>query len=290
MKIVKVIGGVGNQMFQYAFYLSLKKKYSNEIVKLDTSLFNSYKLHNGFELERIFNIKADLALPSEIKQLSWFVNNYKLQRIVRKMLPIRRTEYVEENDFAYASEVWTSQDKYYEGYWQNVNYFEDVEAEVQSAFTFKTKLVGENEVLMNKILTAELPISIHVRRGDYINHKIFGGICDLDYYKSAINYIMEKYSSPQFYLFSDDIKWCEENLLPLLTGQPLTFVDWNIGYDSFIDMQLMSCCKINIIANSSFSWWAAWLNNSANKYIIAPRIWAKTPYGQDIQLKQWHLI
>lgn len=290
MKIVKIIGGLGNQMFQYALYLSLKKRYPDEAIKIDTTMFGTYKLHNGFELKQIFDIDAELASPHEISKLSFYIRYYKIQRIVRKLFPYRRTECIEKRDFDYIPEVWTKCDLYYEGYWQNVKYFIEAQTEVRSAFKFRKELSSQNKHLMEEIQNTELPVSIHIRRGDYLHHKLFGGICDISYYKKAIEYVLENNDSPKFYLFSNDIEWCRENILPLVRKYPLLFVNWNLGAESYIDMQLMSNCKINIIANSSFSWWAAYLNEHLNKIIIAPKLWAHSPYGKEIQLKSWHLI
>lgn len=290
MKIVKIIGGLGNQMFQYAFYLSLKKKYPEEVIKIDTTMFDTYGLHNGFELKSIFDVDAEYASRQDIRRLSFFVGFYKIQRVLRKMLPTRKTECIEKNDFDFMPVVWSNNDRYYEGYWQNQKYFVDAQAEVRAAFTFKKELSKRNLELIEKIQSAETSVSLHIRRGDYLNHKLFGGICDIDYYKKAIEYVLENCDTPQFYLFSNDMEWCRINILPLVKGKPLTFVDWNSGLESYIDMQLMSCCRINIIANSSFSWWAAWLNDSFGKMVIAPKLWAHSPWGAEIQLKSWHLI
>ena len=118
-------------------------------------------------------------------------------------------------------------------------------------------------------------VSIHVRRGDYVNHPLFGGICDKAYYQRAITYIQEKTDCDYYIIFSNDIKWCEENLSALLMGKNVVFVNWNKGKDSYQDMYLMSRCNYNIIANSSFSWWGAWLNNNPEKIVVAPKIWMK---------------
>ena len=188
------------------------------------------------------------------------------------------------------SEVWSNCDRYYEGYWQNWEYFIEAQTEVRSTFTFKKELVGRNAKVIREIQYAKMPVSLHIRRGDYLHHKLFVGLCDLNYYKKAIDYVLNNYDTPQFYLFSNDIEWCKTYILPLVQGYPFILVDWNSGVESYIDMQLMSCCRINIIANSSFSWWAAWLNDSSEKIVIAPKLWAHSPYGKEIQLKSWLLF
>lgn len=291
MKIVKIIGGLGNQMFQYALYLSLKKIYPKEVIKIDTTLFDSYKLHNGFELRKVFGIEAEYATKEEINHLSRYIASYKLQRIVRKLLPRKKTEYIESLDFVFQPEVLCPGDMYYEGYWQNADYFRSAETEVRKAFSFLPVSTSKNQALITELKGSDIPtVSVHVRRGDYLNHKIFGGICDQAYYQRAITTVLATYRVARFYFFSNDIEWCKTNLLPFVKDCPVVFVDWNQGRDSYIDMELMALCRINIIANSSFSWWAAWLNDFPQKKVVAPRIWARTPYENGIQLKSWYLI
>ena len=126
--------------------------------------------------------------------------------------------------------------------------------------------------MLDIIKSKQSPISIHVRRDDYLSSKYvsgFGGICTIEYYNKAVERIKEEVIDPVFYIFSDDINWCRENL-KLEQG---VFIDWNTGKESWQDMFLMSQCKHNIIANSSFSWWGAWLNSNSEKIVIAPRIW-----------------
>ena len=271
MKIIKIIGGLGNQMFQYAFYLALKNRYPNEEIKLDINLFKTYQLHNGFELEKVFHISAPYATPKEISRISYYVPNYKLQRVIRKLLPARRTEYIEKCDFLFQPEVFRTGDCYYEGYWQNYRYFDDIFSEVSAAFSFKNGLERKNKMILEQISNNQQAVSIHIRRGDYINHKTLGNICDIEYYTKAIQLIFHHYSNPCFYIFSNDISWCRNNLMVLFRKCQCYFIDWNIGTDSYIDMQLMSACKNNILANSSFSWWAAYLNSYSDKIIIAPK-------------------
>jgi hypothetical protein len=290
MKIIKVIGGLGNQMFQYAFYLSIKQHFPTENVLIDNSLFASYSLHNGFELPNVFNVVPEYADTKNIKKLSRYSSNYYISRILRHILPQKKTEYIESVYFLFDPKVFYKKfDAYYDGYWQNENYFNQIENKVRRNFIFKKELDKRNQNLVN-LIQKENSVSIHIRRGDYVNHKIFGGICDLNYYKNAIRFICEKIDQPVFYIFSNNIEWCNENLATLLKGHCYSFVNWNNSTNSYIDMQLMSNCKYNIIANSSFSWWAAWLNNYKGKIVIAPQKWAHVKYADKIQLSTWILI
>ena len=135
-----------------------------------------------------------------------------------------------------------------------------------------------------------MSVGIHVRRGDYLKEKQYLGICELDYYTKAIDIMKEHFVCPSFYIFSNDLEWCREKL-EVLTGKENTvYVDWNKGNESYQDMRLMSYCKGLIIANSSFSWWGAFLNQEENKFIVAPKRWKNTKYNLEIQLPEWTLI
>jgi hypothetical protein len=133
--------------------------------------------------------------------------------------------------------------------------------------------LGElNEELFENIITHN-SVALHVRRGDYLTNTSaanYHGVCSLLYYQKAIDLLSSQYSNLYFYVFSDDIKWAESNLtIPF----PTTFIGHNFGDQSFQDLRLISRCKHQIIANSSFSWWGAWLNSYENKTVIAPKKW-----------------
>lgn len=289
MKIVNTIGGLGNQMFCYAFALALKEKH-NEKVFVDISHFNNYGLHDGFLINEIFNVQEiNIASKKEIKSLSRYIPHYKLSRIFRKLLPKKSTEYIEKQDYVYDNLAMSVKgDCYYEGYWQSPLYFDNIKPSVKKMFTFP-KSFGENkdiEVLMGNVDS----VSIHVRRGDYLNHKSFVGICELDYYERAINNVKKKIKDPHYFIFSNDIVWCKENLSSILDTDKVQFVSHNQGSKSFWDMYLMSCSKNMIIANSSFSWWAAYLNQYDNAYIISPVKWVNRSYNTDVHPSSWVLI
>lgn len=289
MKIVNIIGGIGNQMFQYAFALALKEKFPNDQIKLDISHFKGYSLHNGFEIERNFGILLPVATKKELRELTYYAPNYKLSRILRKLLGYKKTEYKEPRLFTYWKEALEiSGDCYYEGSWQNERYFKDYAKTIHEAFTFKQPLGDTNEKLLEQINATE-SVSIHVRRGDYLLDPTYKGICDLPYYRKAVDYILARVKNPKFFIFSNDAIWCEENIAPLCKNYVV--IDCNVGEKSWADMQLMSLCKHNIIAHSSFSWWAAWLNNHVGKIVISPKGWFnRADITDSPQLDDWVLI
>lgn len=292
MKIVRIIGGLGNQMFQYAFLIALREKFKQKIY-VDISSFNGYKLHNGLELEKIFNIKLNIADPADIRRLSYYSNNYIKQRLCRRLLPNKKTEYIESSKKNVIENVFiNSGDCYYEGYWQNHKYFHDYYDIISKEFSFKLdNLCIKNENIIEFIKNSLNPtVSIHIRRGDYINNKYFKDICNVDYYNKSINEVLNVFPNAFFLIFSNDINWCKNNICKIIYNNNIIFVDWNNTDKSYIDMYIMSLCRINIIANSSFSWWAAYLNKNKNKIVIAPDKWINNNKLFKPQLPDWKLI
>lgn len=267
MQIIWCLGGLGNQMFQYAFYRCLQLE--NKDVALDLSEFKDYSLHNGFELTKIFSIninEPDYALVDEIKKAAASTSIWS--KIYRKLkLP---TRYTVQNDFNYNPKYCNfanTQTKYLEGYWQSEKYFSDYADVIRNDFTFPD-IDNSNELYVTKIQQTNA-VSVHIRMGDYVNHPLHGGICTLEYYTQAIEIIKSKIANPMYFVFSNDIEWCKQNL----EMSNAVYVTGNVDENSYRDMQLMSMCKHNVIANSSFSWWGAWLNNNPNKVVIAPSKW-----------------
>lgn len=161
---------------------------------------------------------------------------------------------------------------YLVGWWQNEKYFEDIRDIILDEFTPKAAPSEANQKYLDEINKSNA-VAIHVRRGDYVTNKnanVFHGLAPIDYYKQSIKYMQDKVGSPRFFVFSDDIAWCKENL-PL--GDDAVFVEGNSGKQAYEDIRLQQTCKHNIIANSSFSWWGAWLNDHKDKIVIAPKIW-----------------
>lgn len=287
MKIVNIIGGLGNQMFCYAFAKSLKNKYPTESIMVDISHFNHYGLHAGFQINEIFkNVDIDIANPKCLSKVTWFLPHYGLSRLLRRILPVRKTEYLEKKDYVFNADVFNIKtDCYYEGYWQSPFYFNDIERDIKDMFTFPEPQ-EENSSLASQIKNVS-SVAIHIRRGDYLNAKSFMGICNLDYYKQAICYIEENIDNPVYFIFSNDIEWCAQNIAPLTKKSKIVFVTHNVGKSSYWDMYLMSCCKGMILANSSFSWWGAYLNKNLSPLIIAPAKWVNRNYRTEVHLNQW---
>ena len=262
MVIVRIMDGLGNQMFQYAFVQYLKKNNIN--VKVDIKC----NMHNGFELERIFRLHFDKATKFECAKFGVYPENF-FGRVIRKLVPISKI-YTPgaEKSIIYEPHIKMLDNIYLSGYWQSYKYLIDNRQIIDSIYRFPI-IKDLNLKKISDIITNTNSVSIHVRRGDYINDKNLGNIVGLNYYNKAIAFIKSIIPDAKLFCFSNDINWCKE----AFQDANITFISGNYEENSYIDMQLMSLCKHNIIANSSFSWWGAWLNNNPNKVVIAPSKW-----------------
>ena len=270
MKIVNIIGGLGNQMFQYAFALGLQCEFPKEEVKININCFNGYPLHNGFELDKLFEVKLSMATVCNLAKYAYPWTHYRLWQIGRHFLPIRKSMVYDKSVKGCFSYEKVKQYNYFDGYWQSPNYFGKHADSIRQKMLFPKISDPANQKAMAFINTGKSAF-IHVRRGDYMGHPQFGGICTLEYYQTAVEKMKKEFGFCRFLLFSNDLPWVRANIIPMISECEIMIVDWNRGEDSFRDMQLMSLCDGGVIANSSFSWWGAWLSGS-NK-IICPEHW-----------------
>lgn len=296
MKIVNISGGLGNQMFHYAFALSIKHRFPKEDVFIDISHMNyifckKYKtanLHNGYELEKIFkNLSLKNASARQLIKVTWYIPNFILSRIGRKILPVRKSEYIQDKAmyFAYDENAYKCVgDVYFEGYWESVTNYVPLRDTIRKEYAHPEP-DAENKNFINELKLTE-SVGIHVRRGDYLETKAFQGLCGIDYYEKAIKKILEDGKRHTFYIFSNDIRWCKQNLTHLIGDNKVVFVTHNTGNKSFWDMFLMTYCKDLIIANSSFSWWGAFLNSRYGR-VVAPKKWMNRDADFDIWLDNW---
>ncbi len=289
MVICHILGGIGNQMFQYAAGRALSLS-TNQVHWLDLNDFFDYKLHNGFELDRVFNInEIKSSTDTTDNLLGWRANPLAKKILLRSQFArLRGQSFIVEPHFNYWPEFFElKRDCYLYGYWQSERYFKNIETIIRQDFSFKQPLNEFNQQIATDIAKME-SVSLHVRRGDYVNDPkttATHGICSISYYVNAINYIANQINNPVFYIFSDDIDWVKKNLQ---INFPHTYIAHNRGVESYNDMHLMSLCKHHIIANSSFSWWGAWLNPSPNKLVIAPKNWFATETNTaDLLPRNW---
>ncbi len=297
MIIVRFIGGLGNQMYQYAMYRTLREKYQNIEILADTSGYYAIDPHYGFELDSVFSLvssgKMKIATNKQLyhvnhqipffgggignamqKPVGW-INGRVLSKISSHDVNI-----ISEESFLSSKSVRklcetlnhldVNQDWRIAGYWQREEYFEHLLSQIIEDFKFPDLSSVQEMNMYNKICNSN-SVSVHIRRGDYSNTEF--DILGVEYYKKAISYIIEHVEEPLFFFFSEDEQYVEENFAWVPDKVNVMF---NKGRNSYRDMQLMSLCRHNIVANSSFSNWAAYLNSNSNKIVIYPKRYTLT--------------
>lgn len=291
MILIHVMGGLGNQLYQYALYEKMKKM--GKEVKLDTYAYEEAVGGEGewrkLELNRFPSISYEKAT---VKDREHLLDNKMtfVARVKRKLFGRRDRTVSETRD--YMPEIFTMDDVYLYGFWNCEKYYEDEIQLLQKKIQFPQSDNPKNLACMEQ-MKSENAVSIHIRRSDYLtvaDGKRYMGICTDEYYKGAMAYIRERVENPVFYIFSDDVSYCREHY----REENVHIVDWNAGDDSLFDMQLMSCCKHNICANSTFSIWGARLNANPDKIMIRPLHHDnyETTSAEEIQAlwKQWILV
>ncbi|MBE6270882.1 MAG: alpha-1,2-fucosyltransferase [Prevotella ruminicola] len=272
MRIVKVLGGLGNQMFQFALYKALQKQHPEERVLLDLHCFNGYHKHRGYEIGSVFGANYEDATLKEIARLAYPYPNYQCWRIGSRVLPVRKTMLKEKANFTFEpSALSRPACTYYDGYWQHEEYFKHIRQELFATFTFPT-FDDERNQTTAQLATSTNSCSIHIRRGDYLTDPLRKGTTNGNYVIAAIQKMKQEVKPEKWLVFSDDIAWCQQHLVSTLNATNTIFVDWNTGANSIHDMHLMGLCRHHIIANSSFSWWGAWLSQQEGT-TIAPANW-----------------
>ncbi|MGE4586729.1 MAG: alpha-1,2-fucosyltransferase [Mangrovibacterium sp.] len=265
MIIIRLRSGLGNQMFQYAFFKQMQYWHGADQVKLDISTYH-WNAHNGREIDKIFNIDLEKdSVPPDVS-LQYADVGYKLHHRILRRLRGRRHhayKYWKEIDL---EEYKTLDQVYLEGFWNEEKYFKDVQPEVRQAYRFNVNLNEKESVLLDQMQQVE-SVAVHVRRGDYKKFPKSFPMCQPSYYAEAQKILKEKKNDLHFFVFSDDIAWCRKKLSFL---DHVVFVENKKLRNAYKDMMFMSRCRHNIIANSTFSWWAAWLNNNAEKIVVYP--------------------
>lgn len=274
MLAVKLWGGLGNQMFQYAFGKHL------EVLRCEKVSFYTVPILYDLHLDLLsFSVNLERTGMSQIKKhliLSARELPYRIERKLVQKYPFLNPTFYVETSLHYNPEIEKSSAILYDGYWQSYKYFDGISGLIVSEFQLKNDVVLNLDSLLSHIKTSN-SVSVHVRRGDYLvgkNQQLFAQ-CGKGYYEKAFERINQIVADPVFYLFSNDIEWAKKELATIDRFE-LNFID-NSGSRnrSLADFMLMSRCKHHIIANSTFSWWAAWLNQNQNKMIIAPKQWYK---------------
>lgn len=261
-------GGLGNQLFQYAAARSLALKHGCPVV-LDAHWFDHPPPRDtprALELMR-YRVALRLASASEQAQFRWMRG--KLSRHLR-LHPLHLV--CEKGYGVHAPALDAPKHSYLLGHWQSEAYFAGIRGELLQEFTPKAPPGAADLALMHHMQRGT-PVSVHVRRGDYLSSKTaaqFHGLCSLDYYRTAIGLVAQRVSDPVFFIFSDDPEWTRAHIAPAF---PCHYVSHNRPEHAFQDLRLMSMCQHHIIANSSFSWWGAWLAPAQSGMVVAPATW-----------------
>lgn len=278
MLMIQMTGGLGNQMFQYAMYQELKSR-GKEVCIDDFTKYDGQETHPK-SIEMVFGISYS---KGNIKEYNRLTDSSKmfLKRVKRKVFGRKQKVYQETDALKYTEGVYELNDAYLIGYFQSEKYFINVQDEIRKQFIFDESLFTEKTKEYLQLINESNSVSVHIRRGDYVKDKfapIYGGICTTEYYKGAMQYMREKLQNPKFFLFTNDPEWVKDNMLE----DDCIVVECSDESTGYLDMMLMSNCKHNIIANSSFSWWGAWLNSNAEKIVIAPSKWINTTDAEDV--------
>ncbi|HYG37482.1 MAG TPA: alpha-1,2-fucosyltransferase [Cytophagales bacterium] len=269
MILVYLMGGIGNQMFQYAAGKALAKRIGTELkvyFNEDEYPYVKYFYHLG-----VFKLKVDFPTNEEYKR---FKPLKGIAKKIANLLGINANgRIVAQTGFEYFPSFFeTPNDSYIKGFYQSHKFFSSIEQTIQKDFEFAQPATGLNAEFLAEINNTN-SVSVHFRRGDYIYAKRtneFHGVCSLEYYHEAVERVCSKLDAPTLFIFSNDMPFVKENFK---THYAIRYVEQNDFVNSHEDLRLMAACKHNIIANSSFSWWAAWLNRNPEKMVIAPGRW-----------------
>lgn len=276
MIIVRLWGGLGNQMFQYAAARRLAHV-NGDRLKLDVSWFGRQAQGDTprrYELG-VFDILEEFASSAETARLRG-PDIRRWPRFLKRLaapLGIPRRTYVGEKHYHFDPQILELRgDVYLDGYWQSGKYFQDAADVIREEFTLKSQPTESNARLLEEIADCD-SVSVHFRRGDYVTNPsaaAYHGVASLDYYAAAMSEVRRRVPESRFFLFSDEPEWVKQNFK---TDLPLTYVEGNGPDRGGEDLRLMSACRHHIVANSSFSWWGAWLGGNREKVVVAPQRW-----------------
>lgn len=296
MQIIdRQISGLGNQLFQYAAGRYFGTRYNSPVtMAIDPpEKANSYGFARPFLLSH-FNIsvpvrplsRTDRLFISTRRDLAPLRHAFRRARHVQVFAEPRDQQFTFIRDIALEPGIRTL---YLSGYWQNYGMVQSVEEILRRELTFKAPAEGKNRELLAQIAFANQPVSLHVRRGDYTLAAEGNRVLSMDFYARAVALLRDRVADPTFFIFSDDIPFTRANLP---AGLRAVFVDHNDDASSHEDLRLMSACRHHIIANSSFSWWGAWLNPNPGKIVVAPQHWILSPasFYPDLLPPEWLLL
>ena len=304
MNIIRMTGGLGNQMFAYALLLKFRSM-GVECMIDDYTEYTAHDNRRPLFLKDAFGIDYPVASK---KAYNEFTDSSMMpHRRFARMIRGRKSREYHEKSLEFDPKILTLDNAYLTGYFQSDKYFSDIEKDVRESFTFTPDVVaGAEKILKDNGIDEALfapaaeggqralsapasaaepgtPVSLHVRRGDYLNvSEVYGGICTDEYYRKATDYISEHVKNPVFLIFSNDTKWCNDRAKGMFGEMKYHIIEGTEESNGYIDMYLMSRCSHNILANSSFSWWGAYLNSHPDRIVLAPSRWDNVNVHEDI--------
>lgn len=292
--IVCLAGGLGNQLFQYAAGRALAEVCGAQLL-LDTSAYQYERLGRQYRLDR-FCIRAELVSPEDVDRLTWRERrdlfSRAWRRVVEPMLPrIWRRVFVDQELGYDSAFLRIRRSVVLQGYWQNEKYFADIAPMIRREYQLRDDPDYRNAHMLN-LIGSTASVSLHVRRGDYVSNphtNAVHGVCEVEYYCDAMKFISERIGASHYFVFSDDPEWARANLC---FNGPVTFVQHNGAERDYEDLRLMSACRHHIMANSSFSWWGAWLAERPGQVVVAPKVWFQDPRrcARDLIPERWERI
>lgn len=287
MRIVRLSGGLGNQMFQFALYEALRRQHPEEQVLVDLHGFRGYRKDRRFELPEVFHVAYEEATLGDIARLAYPYPDYQSWRILSRLLPCRKTMLKEKPGLDFEPEALTRDcDTYYDGYWQHEEYFSQIREDILRLYHFPDFDDIQDQEAAH-IACETNCCAIHIRRGDYLTDPLRKGTTTLEYPLKAIRWMKDSASPDNWFVFSDDMPLAKESLKAVLPEGHTYYINWNQGRRSHHDMHLMTLCNNHIIANSTFSWWGAWLCQREGKTVVAPEMWMNRDGVSSPVAKDW---
>lgn len=283
MVVVGAIGGLGNQFFQYALY----KKFicQGKEAYIDLSYFDRESTTEKWRLE---GLCADIKYATPAQKRKYAERPGRIAGRMRRIFGPKKSHIFEKGSGTFDAALLEKDNVYLEGYWQTQEYFKDIRPEILSGIVFPEFSCENTAKYAEQIKGTGNSVSLHIRRGDYIKMAhVYGNLAESGYYEKAMSYICEKVESPTFYVFSDDIEWCKKKFENVVSNAKVVYVEDRKSTPPHEDLQLMSMCENHIIANSSYSWWGAWLDDKGAGVVIAPEQWLIGRETPDICPKQW---
>lgn len=284
MDVIRIFNGLGNQMSQFAFYLAKKKAHPLQ-TSFISNKYESENIHNGYELERVFSIKS-----SRLKEVVLF---HFLQSMYRPVWGYRffgkLAHSIEESpNYDYEAKKLDVDSRigitFYWGGWHSEKYFAHIRKDILDTFKFDENMLNDSSKRWRDMIMADVhSCSLHIRRGDFLKDKKWADAIPDGYFEKAIEYMRTLFGDVHFYVFSNDQEWCKEHF----GDEEFFYVDGNEGMDSWQDMFLMTKCRHHINANSSFSWWGAWLCRYDDSITIVPSMFRSDMATKDVYPERW---